>query len=66
MDDQTLAQKQADLDEKMQLIVELTDEARELQREITDELLRRNERQGTVHEFRPRPSDGGPTDQGTC
>lgn len=66
MDDQTLAQKESDFAEKMQLIAELTEEAAELHREIRAEYERRNQTPGTVHQFRPRPSNGPePTDQGS-
>jgi hypothetical protein len=66
MTDAELAQAEADLTDKNILIAELQDEAADLMRQIIAEYRRRAEPDGTVHEFRPRPSNGPqPTDQGS-
>jgi hypothetical protein len=59
MDDRELAQKRADLDDKLQLIAELQDEAAELARQINDEEEARKDAPGTVHDLFPRPTDQG-------
>ena len=65
MNDKDLAQKRADLSDKLQLITELQQEAAELAAEINAEEQARKDLPGTVFPFRPQPSNESDRQQGS-